>query len=179
MFRDGGVTRLVAADEEFDGFVRAASPALLRAAWLLTADWAAAEDLVQSAFERTWPKWPNLADDRQRLAYLYRVVTNGFLHGRRRRWIGEVPVGELPELAVADDTERADMRAALLASIRRLPLRQRTVIALRYLADLSEVRTAEAMRCSLGTVKSYSARGMAALRADPALADLFSEEAKS
>ena len=170
---------MVEANEDFDGFVRAASPQLLRAAWLLTSDWAAAEDLVQSAFERTWPKWPSLADDGQRLAYLYRVVTNGFLRSRRRRWTGEIPIREAPELAVVDPTDRADMRTALLAAVRRLPLRQRTVIALRYLADLSEVQTADAMRCSLGTVKSYAARGMAALRADPALTNLFSEEAKS
>jgi RNA polymerase sigma-70 factor (sigma-E family) len=133
---------------------------------------------VQSAFERAWPKWSGLADDRQRRAYLYRVMTNGFRRGRRRRWVGEVPIGEVPHVPVGDVTERAELRAVLLIAVRRLPLRQRTVVALRYLADLSELQTAEAMGCSPGTVKSYTARGMAALRADPVLRDLFREEAK-
>jgi DNA-directed RNA polymerase specialized sigma24 family protein len=53
------------------------------------------------------------------------------------------------------------------------------VIALRYLADLTEAQTAAAMRCSTGTVKGYSARAMAALRADPAVAGLFAEKSKS
>ena len=48
---------MTACEERFDGFVRAASPGLLRAAWLLVGDWPAAEDLVQTAFEKTWPRW--------------------------------------------------------------------------------------------------------------------------
>jgi DNA-directed RNA polymerase specialized sigma24 family protein len=41
---------LVGSEDEFDRLVRVASPALLRAAWLLVGDWPAAEDLVQGAF---------------------------------------------------------------------------------------------------------------------------------
>lgn len=167
----------MSSEEQFDGFVRSASPGLLRAAWLLVGDWPAAEDLVQTAFERTWPRWSTLADDQQRLAYLHRVLTNSFLRGRRRKWVGEVAVGELPQVVGDDETDGLALRAGLLTAVRRLPLRQRTVIALRYLADLTEAQTAAAMRCSVGTVKSYSARALGALRADPALTDVF-EEAK-
>jgi RNA polymerase sigma-70 factor (sigma-E family) len=164
--------------EQFDGFVRSASPGLLRAAWLLVGDWPSAEDLVQTAFERTWPKWTKLTDDQQRLAYLHRVLTNSFLRGRRRRWVGEVAVGDLPQLAGLDETDGLVLRAGLLAAVRRLPPRQRAVIALRYLADLTEAQTAEAMRCSVGTVKSYSARALTALRTDPATAELLTEESR-
>jgi hypothetical protein len=58
------------------------------------------------------------------------------------------------------------------AAVRRLPPRQRAVIALRYLADLSESQTAAALGCSVGTVKGYTARALAALRVDPAVLDL-------
>lgn len=167
------------AEEQFDGFVHSASPGLLRAAWLLAGNWPAAEDLVQTAFERTWPRWAKLADDQQRNAYLHRVLANAFLKGRRRKWVGELPVAQVPQLASWDESDAIAVRAGLLAAVRRLPARQRAVIALRYLADLTEPQTAAAMGCSVGTVKSYSSRALAALRADPAIADLFTEETKS
>ena len=50
------------------------------------------------------------------------------------------------------------------------------MIALRYLAHLSEAQTATAMHCSLGTVKRYTARALVSLRADARLGDLFAEE---
>jgi RNA polymerase sigma-70 factor (sigma-E family) len=169
---------LAVSEEAFDGFVRAASPGLLRAAWLLVGDWPAAEDLVQTAFEKTWPRWSRLPDDKQRLAYLHRVLTNAFFRGQRRRWMGEIATSDLPHRAAADETDALLLRVSVLAAIRGLPQRQRAVIALRYLADLTEAQTAAAMRCSTGTVKGYSARALAALRADPAVAGLFAEETK-
>jgi len=45
------------------------------------------------------------------------------------------------------------LRTSVLAAVRGLPPGQRAVIALRYLADLTEAQTAAAMRCSTGTVK--------------------------
>jgi len=169
---------LTASEEGFDRFVRAASPGLLRAAWLLVDDWPAAEDLVQTAFEKTWPRWGRLLDDRQRLAYLHRVLTNAFLRGQRRRWLDEVATGDMPYRVGVDETDALLLRTSVLAAVRRLPPRQRAVIALRYLADLTEAQTAAAMRCSTGTVKGYSARALASLRADPAVTELFAEESK-
>jgi DNA-directed RNA polymerase specialized sigma24 family protein len=57
-------------------------------------------------------------------------------------------------------------RAAVIAALRRLPSRQREAIVLRYYADFSEAEVAAAMGISCGAVKSHTARGMAALRAD-------------
>lgn len=169
---------MTASEEGFDGFVRTTSPRLLRAAWLLVGDWAAAEDLVQTAFEKTWPRWDSLVDDKQRLAYLHRVLTNAFLRGRRRQWRGEIATGDLPHGTAVDETDALVLRSVVLAAVRGLPPRQRAVIALRYLADLTEAQTAAAMRCSTGTVKGYSARALAALRADSAVAELFAEESR-
>lgn len=169
---------MTVSEEQFDRFARQASPGLLRAAWLLVGDWPAAEDLVQTAFERTWPKWAGLVDDDQRRAYLHRVLTNAFLRGRRRKWMGEIPTADAAHRVGVDESDAVLLRASVLAAVRRLPPRQRAVIGLRYLADLTEAQTAAAMRCSTSTVKSYSARALATLRADPAVAELFAEESK-
>jgi RNA polymerase sigma-70 factor (sigma-E family) len=164
------------ADEEFDAFVQRVGPRLLRAAWLLAGDWPSAEDLVQTAFERTWPRWARLREDDQRAAYLHRVMTNAFL--RSRRWTGEIPTDELPEPAALDGMSGAPLRRALLGAVRSLPARQRAVIALRYLVDLTEVDTAAALGCSVGTVKSYTARAFAGLRSCDELADLLIGDAR-
>jgi DNA-directed RNA polymerase specialized sigma24 family protein len=75
-----------------------------------------------------------LLDDRQRLAYLHLVLTNAFLRGLRRRWMGEIAAGDLPHGAAVDETDALVLRASAVAAVRRLPPRQRAVIALRYLA---------------------------------------------
>jgi len=105
---------LTSSEERFDGFVREASPGLLRAAWLLVGDWPAAEDLVQTAFEKTWPRWSRLLDDKQRLDYLHRVLTNAFLRGQRRKWVGEIATGDLPHRAAVDETDALLLRTSVL-----------------------------------------------------------------
>ncbi|MFC4854788.1 sigma-70 family RNA polymerase sigma factor [Actinophytocola glycyrrhizae] len=62
--------------------------------------------------------------------------------------------------ADAGPGERLALRAALLA----VPPGQRAVLVLRYVADLSVEQVAETLGCTAGTVKSQTARGLAALR---------------
>ncbi len=52
------------------------------------------------------------------------------------------------------------------------PRRQRAVVVLRYFEDLTEVETAAALGCSVGTVKSQASRALASMRSSTALADL-------
>lgn len=49
-----------AEGEGFAEFVDLRQRALQRTAWLLTGDWALAEDLVQTALARTWPRWQRI-----------------------------------------------------------------------------------------------------------------------
>jgi RNA polymerase sigma-70 factor (sigma-E family) len=156
---------------EFSEYVAARQRALLRSAWLLTGDWAAAEDLVQTALVRTWPHWRRLADEHAAEAYVRRVMLNTWSSWWRRRWRGETPTGDLPDTP-RDDGGDADLRAVLVAAVLRLPKRQRAVVVLRYLDDLSEARTADVLGCSPGTVKSQASKALATLRRDPRLAGL-------
>lgn len=66
--------------------------------------------------------------------------------------------------AFADPSGGLVTRLDLVEGLRRLPRRQREVVALRYLADVSEAETARLLGCSTGTVKTHAHRGLAALR---------------
>lgn len=160
--------------EGFDDFVATRSPRLLRTAYLLTRDWALAEDLLQTALARTWEAWRRVNGDPE--PYVRRVIVNTYASLWRRRWRGEMPTAELPEGAgphaamPADPHTGLEERDRLWRALGRLPRRQRAVLVLRYFEDLTEAETAEIMRCSVGTVKSQASRALAKLRLDETLA---------
>lgn len=79
----------------FRAFVDASSRPLLRSAWLLTGDWAAAEDLVQAPLAATWTHWS--VARQAPAAYTQRVMTRTYLRWRRRRWTDELPTADVPE----------------------------------------------------------------------------------
>jgi len=74
-------------------------------------------------------------------------------------------------VAWTDATGEYDERSALIAALQRLGPRQRAVIVLRYWMDLTELETAAALNCSVGTVKSQASRALATLRQDTELVD--------
>ena len=149
----------------FEDFVREHSSALLRAGWLLTGDWPAAEDLVQGALAVAWSHWDEIRDPAAAPAYVRTALLRAFLRGRRRRWLGEVPTAVLPEDGPAGHpTPDADLRLDLQRALATLPARQRAVLVLRFFADLSEADAAAALGCSVGSVKAHASRGLARLR---------------
>jgi RNA polymerase sigma-70 factor (sigma-E family) len=165
----------VADRVSFATFMRESSRSLQRTAWLLTGDWAAAEDLTQSALVKTWQRWESI-DPAAAHAYTRRVMVTTFLGWRSRRWVGEVALGWLPERhGVADQFDDVDVRETLMSALLMLPRQQRAVVVLRYFTDLSEAATAEMLGCSVGTVKSHATRALTSLRAAPGLATLMDE----
>lgn len=162
----------------FREFVETNSTALLRAGWLLTGDWTAAEDLVQSALLVAWPRWSALRDPNAGFAYVHTCMTRVFLRDRRRRWSGERPSERVGErVSVGDRTAEIDLRESLRAALDGLPDRQRAVVVLRYFGDLSEADTAAALGCSRGAVKSHAARALARLRTVPGLLETLTGDA--
>jgi len=152
----------------FAEFVAVRGQALQRTAYLLTSDWALAEDLVQTALARAYPRWNRIvADDPE--AYVRRIVVNTWSSWWRRRWRGEVPTEVLPEHAGTDDFASSDRQAALRTALDGLPKRQRAIVVLRYHEDMSEAQVAHALGVSVGTVKSQASRALAKLRDDAAL----------
>jgi len=152
--------------EGFVDFVVARGPALHRTAVLLTRQHASAEDLVQTALAKAWRAWGRIEEDRE--AYVRRIIVNEFASGWRRRWRGEVPTADLPETAGAGHDDQVTLRASLVCALATLPPRQRAVIVLRFFHDLTEAQTAETLGITVGTVKSQTAKALAALRvSDP------------
>ena len=147
----------------FEGFAASRWPGLVRLAYGLTGDHWLAEDLAQSALARAYASWWRVRRAADPDAYLYRILINCGNSRFRRRRIAEQP-GDPPEMAVPDHAASVGDRAELLDALRELPPRQRAVIVLRYLADLTDTQTAAALGCSPATVRSQASRALAKLR---------------
>ena len=163
----------MADPDDFEAYVTRAWPRLLRSAWLLTGDWHRAEDLVQTVLARAYGRWPRIRGGSPD-AYLRSMLATTYLSWWRRRWRGEVPVAQLPD-GPDHGTPDVELRHSVAQALSRLPRQQRAVLMLRFHGDLTEASTAEALGISVGTVKSYTARALASLRADARLRAVRSE----
>ena len=73
-------------------------------------------------------------------------------------------MAEMPDRATPDSANAHGERDVVRRAIALLPARQRAVVVLRFLEDLSEADTARTLGCSTGTVKSQTARALTSLR---------------
>ena len=152
------------SDADFVEFVHARSAALLRLAVLLTGDRHDGEDLLQIALTKAYRSWWRLRRPELAEAYVRRILVTSVTSWRRRGSARERATELLPDQRVAgSDAEVAD-RLVMAQALRMLSPGQRAVLVLRFFEDLSEQQTAELLGCSVGTVKSQTARGLAALR---------------
>ncbi|GAA3039100.1 SigE family RNA polymerase sigma factor [Streptosporangium longisporum] len=162
-----------------DGFTEYAGHSherLCRTAYLLTRNWATAEDLVQTALVKAWTVWRRIEGDPDR--YVYRIIVNTHASWWRRRWRGEVPTEVMPEGSAGRDLAKTVTdREALWAATGALPGQQRAVVVLHYFGDLTHQQVADVLGCSLGTVKKQLSRALARLRVDSTLHDPDMEEA--
>ena len=163
--------------EGFAQFVEARQRALQRTAWLLTGDWALAEDLVQTALVRSWPRWERIRRRDDPEIYVRRAMVNTWASWRRRRWWGERATGDVPDVQAAGDVAaEVAVRVAVQGALRSLTARQRAVLVLRIFDDLPEAQVAHVLGCAVGTVKNTMAQAAARLREDPQLAGLMDRE---
>jgi RNA polymerase sigma factor (sigma-70 family) len=77
--------------------------------------------------------------------------------------LGQVRTGEHAPAADEPSLRSADQEAARRA-LAALPSRQREVLTLRFLADLTDSEIADATGMSAGHVRSAASRGLATLR---------------
>lgn len=153
-------------DDEFTDYVAAKSPWLRRIAYLLSADWHRADDLVQTAITKLYVNWHRARQVDNLDGYARKTLVNTYLAEQRsawRRWI------VLPGVAADRAGRQIDVDAVLdlRAALAALPPGQRAVVVLRFYCGLSVEEAAQCLGCSTGNVRSQTARGIAALRRSP------------
>jgi RNA polymerase sigma-70 factor (sigma-E family) len=152
-------------DAEFAAFVHRRARHHLRTAVLLTGDWHAAEDLVQTCLVKLYRVWHRLDTGVDPDGYLRRMLINTRRSWWRVGWRREAPVASIPDRAgEADGQDRHAVAETVRQALGALPARQRAVLVLRYFEDLPEAQVADLLGCSVGTVKTHTHRGIRRLR---------------
>lgn len=150
----------------FEEFVAAHGQALLRLAFVLTGDRHLAEDLTQTALADAYRQWRKVASAHRPEAYVRRMLVNAHLSWRRRRWTTERPAvfDEASGGLLADPTEAVVARQHLQTLLSDLAPRARTVLVLRYYADLDDAEIAATMGVHESSVRATASRALATLR---------------
>jgi len=153
--------------ETFDAWYGRHHPRVLSSLLVMASDPDIARGAADEAFARAWLAWPQVEAMSSPTAWLYRTALvmlrrrERRLTLRRRLVPDAVPaVGEFPE----------SWESGVVSAVRMLPERDRTALALRYVADLSDGQIAEAMRLSparIGPMFDGARRGLAASLGDP------------
>jgi RNA polymerase sigma-70 factor (sigma-E family) len=158
----------VFVEDDFDAFVAARGPKLVRIARGLLRDQQDAEDVVQEVLVKAHNHWTTICSRESPDAYVRRMLVNASTSFWRRAVRREFSVasGALVGVGVPgpDESARVDERDLVLAALRRLPPKQRAVIVLRHYEGLSDEEIAKVMGTSTATVRSNIHRGLATLR---------------
>jgi RNA polymerase sigma-70 factor (sigma-E family) len=151
-------------DQQLADYVSARWPALVRYATVVCGDAAEGEELAQAALVRVASRWWLLRDRDNIDAYVRKAIVRGHLNLRQRLRDREERVAEPPQVHVVDASDGIGRGVDIRRALASLPPRQRAVLALRYLDDLSEAQAADVLGCSVGTVKSQASKALARLR---------------
>jgi RNA polymerase sigma-70 factor (sigma-E family) len=150
---------------DYENFVRAQLPRLLRYAAMLTGEREQAADLVQDVLVKVYRHWSRISDTDHPDRYVLRMVTNGYLSWRHGRSARVIATGDLPDEARADDfTSDHASREDMWQRLARLPKRQRAVVVLRYYEQLADPEIADLLGCAQATVRAHAHKALATLR---------------
>lgn len=150
---------------DYDDFVRAHLPRLLRYATMLTGEREQAADLVQDVLVKVYRHWSRISDSDHPHHYVLRMVTNGYLSWRRSRAARLIPTGDFhDEARPGDFTSDHALREDMWQRLARLPRRQRAVVVLRYYEQLPDAEIADLLGCAQTTVRAHARRALTTLR---------------
>src|SRR6266581_1472716 len=148
-------------DDVLTELVEHSGDRLLRVAYQLTHDPAAAQDLVQEALLRVYRSVRRRGlTPEDWYAYLRRAVINEYVRTRRLRSSTEVVTDVVPEQSAAGCLEdQAADQAELWAALGALSERQRAVLVLRYYEGLADHEIGALRGCREARVRSHAASG--------------------
>jgi RNA polymerase sigma-70 factor (ECF subfamily) len=155
----------------FDDFYAAEFHRLTLQIYAYTADVGLAQDAVQEAFSRAWPRWNRLSAYDNPAAWVRRVAMN--VAASRWRRVRAARAHAHYHRESFTDGPNPD-RVALAQAMATLPERQRRALVLFHVADLSIGEIAAQEGVAEGTVKAWLHRGRTALAA--LLADARTED---
>lgn len=145
--------------EGFADWYRDQHPRLITTLTVVTGDSQLSAEAVDEAFVRALERWHRVAAMVSPAGWTYRTALN-VLRRRRRRLVLEERLHRQRAMRDSAVSPPADWSPEVWDALRRLPERERTAVALRYVADLTTEDIARAMRIAPGTVGStlHSAR---------------------
>ncbi len=150
-------------EQEYVEYVTARLPTLRRLGYLLCGDEHGTDDLVQQTITALYVHWRPASAADSIDAYVRQMLVRAFLDEKRRPW-SRVRLTEAPPERPRQPDADAEDRIVLRAALRQVPRKQRAVLVLRFLCDLSVAEVAVLLHCTEGTVKSQTSHGLAALR---------------
>jgi len=118
--------------------------------------------MAQEGFARAYRRWSSVSAMERPVAWVYVVALNRFRRESRHRRI-DLATATAP---LQDPAAAVAVAVSIRAALETLAPRQRTAVVLRYLADLRLAEVAEAMGCSVGTVKATLHTALRKLRVD-------------
>jgi RNA polymerase sigma-70 factor, ECF subfamily len=136
-----------------------------RLAVVLLGGTAEAEDAVQDAAVAAWRSFASLREMDRFEAWFDRIIVNQCRDRLRTRGRVRVISIDDSDAAETDRSARIGEQQEVTAALRKLPIHQREVVALRFFADLSIDEIAARTGERSGTVKSRLHYGLAGLRA--------------
>jgi RNA polymerase sigma-70 factor (ECF subfamily) len=147
----------------FEAFYRVEQPKMVALAIALTGVPEAGRDLAQESMLKAFRAWPSVSQMDRPGAWARRVTINAATSWHRRNGRERVAHLRLGHPGMAETPESEGQ--LFWRAVRALPERQRAVVALYYLEDLSVGEVAAALDVPTGTVKSSLSRARATLAA--------------
>ena len=126
-----------------------------------------ADDCFQETLMSAIRAYPKLEPDANVRAWLFTIARNKAIDAHRARGRRAIPVADVPERAAATSvasTNGMGVDPELWALVRELPTKQRSAVALRFVADLSHSEVAVALNCSEEAARRSLHEGLKKLR---------------
>jgi RNA polymerase sigma factor (sigma-70 family) len=148
--------------DDFADFFAATRDGAFRAVFAATGNRAAAEDAVAEAYARGYAEWHELRAHPTPIAWILRTALN--VHRSVWRRLRREVLGTAPPDRPSPVNDSTRLDASIRRAVASLPRRQREVVAMRLLADLSAEETGAILGMAAATVHVHLHRALAKLR---------------